>query len=425
MDPATLPDMDPQEAAEMLKLLQSYAESGRTGLGDIPEDLMAMLENVKRAQGQPTADAEDAAESITPEPGFVVKTTDQDGRKIFINMCHSKQVPAPGGWTDGRMPDSVAAALQDLARDAPAGGGASAEALRFPLSCSEVLPDADRGGAPCGTVDCVVHSDVLAAAAAHRPLKAFLIELALGWVGSKHGLRLDPRFKLPKMAYKGAAVRTQRVRAAPRALVTDVTSAADDAPSFPLLPARPKAAAAMAPAAGGGRGRGGGSGGSGSGGAAAAAAPGAGAAPSSDAAPGAGAGPSSSWPHEVACEGRPVTRMVVVLQLPPKKQQQQQHAGGAWEPGDVVAEVWGQQLRVRLAAQPGPCVVALPFAGSPAGADAALAAPARGGGAQRLTVRLPYLPVADWVAALADAAPRAFAELPVAHADYMELDEPL
>jgi PIH1 N-terminal domain len=91
-------------------------------------------------------------------------------------------------------------------RPDPSDGSAS-EALRFPLACGELRAEADKAGAPCVVVDCVLHPDVLAGAAACRPLKAFLIELALDWVGRKHGLQLDPKFRLPKMAYKGAQVR--------------------------------------------------------------------------------------------------------------------------------------------------------------------------------------------------------------------------
>ena len=34
---------------------------------------------------------------------FVVKTTDQDNRKVFINVCGSDKVPMAGGWTDGKV----------------------------------------------------------------------------------------------------------------------------------------------------------------------------------------------------------------------------------------------------------------------------------------------------------------------------------
>ena len=52
-----------------------------------------------------------------------------------------------------------------------------------------------------------------------RPLKVFLVELALGWAGEAHGLQLHGDWKLPKMRYKGsptpqklALVRQQQVR---------------------------------------------------------------------------------------------------------------------------------------------------------------------------------------------------------------------
>ena len=54
--------------------------------------------------------------------------------------------------------------------------------------------------------DCPPHFLLPAQAATFRPLKAFLIELALGWVAHKAEMQLDPKFKLPKMKYKGDQV---------------------------------------------------------------------------------------------------------------------------------------------------------------------------------------------------------------------------
>ena len=34
---------------------------------------------------------------------FVVKTVDEAGRKLFINVCGSAKVPAPGGWKPGQV----------------------------------------------------------------------------------------------------------------------------------------------------------------------------------------------------------------------------------------------------------------------------------------------------------------------------------
>ena len=45
-----------------------------------------------------------------------------------------------------------------------------------------------------------------------RPLKTFLVELAMGLAAEKHGVQLDPAWKLPKMRYKGETVQPQLLR---------------------------------------------------------------------------------------------------------------------------------------------------------------------------------------------------------------------
>lgn len=69
---------------------------------------------------------------------YVIKTSDPDGRKVFINVCHSSAVPAPSSWQDGMAPDKVLQALEDLQANQP---NADAEAMRFALSCSELQHD--------------------------------------------------------------------------------------------------------------------------------------------------------------------------------------------------------------------------------------------------------------------------------------------
>ena len=50
-----------------------------------------------------------------------------------------------------------------------------------------------------------------------RPLKVFLVELALGWAGEAHGLQLHGDWKLPKMRYKGSPHAPEAVPYAPAA----------------------------------------------------------------------------------------------------------------------------------------------------------------------------------------------------------------
>ncbi|KAF6265150.1 pre-RNA processing PIH1/Nop17-domain-containing protein [Scenedesmus sp. NREL 46B-D3] len=332
------------------------------------------------------------------------------------------QVPAPGGWANGSMPDSCLQALENLARDAPA-ADADAEALRFPLSCSELLADTDRSGQPCSTADCIINSDIFRGAQQHRPLKALVVQLALQQVSSKHGLALDPKFKLPKMAYKGDALRQQRVRQDKRQLVTDVTLQRDEAPSFALPPSQKDAAVAAAAAAAAGAkaaasdvGAAASRNGTASSKHAPAAAGSKQSAGSIAAAAGAlgtGSSGGGSWQYSVKCEGKPVSHMAVTVQLP--------HSSDASKPASSIqVAVCGRQLRVTAdaaAAAAGPYHVQLPFAASTAGAEAQLHP-----GSRRLQVHLPYLSAQQWVQQLVEQAPHAFSQLPVAHSAYTELD---
>ncbi|EEH52096.1 uncharacterized protein MICPUCDRAFT_11768, partial [Micromonas pusilla CCMP1545] len=105
----------------------------------------------------------DDREEIRPEPGFVVKTIDDAGRKIFVNL-----------------PPDVETALANL--DDPT----QTQKLRFPLSVSEGRNELDKSGAPCTVYDAVFNDDVVKQAIAFRRLKVFLVELCLQWVSQKY-----------------------------------------------------------------------------------------------------------------------------------------------------------------------------------------------------------------------------------------------
>ena len=364
---------------------------------------------------------------------FVVKTADQDGRKVFVNVCTSDRVAAPGAWAAGALPpEAVDAALEALRGAGGDGGGdgdAAPDALRFPVSVGPLRAEADKQGAPCAAVDVVVADAVVEAAARHRPLKAFLIDLLLDAVGGKAGLELDRRYKLPRMAYKGAggAPGPHRIRAERRALVTEVAAGGggsggggapaggakqqqqkqeqqrekDQRPKQPEQQQQQQGKAATA--------------------AAAAAAP-------------------ESLHHTLEFEGRPVAAVVVTVTLPAGSAGNGPAAAAAATAAEahgtaVRAELraGGRELVVEAAGARAPLSVALPFAAAADGARAELllpAAKAAGGGggegaappAPRLRVRLPYRPLREWAGAAATAAPRAFGALPVAvEGDYVSL----
>eukprot|EP00899_Mesostigma_viride_P024779 jgi/Mesvir1/5486/Mv25094-RA.1 len=97
------------------------------------------------------------------------------------------------------------------------------ESLRFPLSMSDGALDTDKKGETCMVYDVVFNLDVLKIAMVEPRLKRFLVELAVGWLNHKHGIELDPNYKLPKMKYKGDLT-PHRIRVDPKTLISEIPS---------------------------------------------------------------------------------------------------------------------------------------------------------------------------------------------------------
>ncbi|GIL87662.1 hypothetical protein Vretimale_14666 [Volvox reticuliferus] len=325
------------------------------------------------------------------------------------------------------------------------------EALRFPLSCGPPRIETDRKGALCTVVDVVFNSDVVRAAAAARKLKAMLIEVATGWVANKMSVELDPRYKLPKMRYKGEVVASQRIRAEDKKkqLVTELRDV-DEEPSFalrtskaprppppsqqqqqqqgpyPQLQPQSREAAAAGPGpASSVAGKPGTAAGSGSGsgpgaihgvakpegsGAAAAAAHGPGASAAAAAVTGGGA-PM----YKVEYEGRPVQWIQVTVDLPPSPSRAVDQSQQQFLPRDVAVEVCSRTLYVRRPGQP-ELQVPLLFAASAEGASAT------GGQDGQLVIRLPYRSLDEHLADARAQAPLAFGQLNFASKALLELE---
>ena len=372
--------MDPAKAPpEMAALLGALggADLGGGGLGGLGGDAPFAGGTVSRPDGD--------SEEIRPEPAFVFKTHDDTGRKVFINVLGSESIGAPGGWERGRVPEHVEEAL--ARQDAE-----PSESLRFPLSLSDPVNDLDKKGEPCTVFDCALNGDVVKQAMApqNNRLKVFLVELAMGWVASKHDLMLNPKFKLPRMKYKGANVQSHRIRVDPKSVVQEIKDVEDvEAIEFPLVTKPRPATVKNAPKAARGKGPG----------AAAAAAGGPGAAPS----PFRFAG---KLEPAVEYVGRPVTAARVTVRGLPE-------GAGA---GAVAVEALVDRVRVAVEGVPEALEVPLPFAVTGEGAAARLA------GAGTLVVEVPLWPLEDVVREMRKAAPHRFGALDFANSSFLELE---
>jgi len=93
--------------------------------------------------GNPIIDEEGGC-VVQPKEGFVIKTKDQSGQKIFVNMTHHELV-------DPIEEKSIPA--EDAAKY-----GASERGLRIPLSLGTAREDRDKKGDPVQVYDFIFNT---------------------------------------------------------------------------------------------------------------------------------------------------------------------------------------------------------------------------------------------------------------------------
>lgn len=135
---------------------------------------------------------------------FLIKTTDQGGAKVFLNICSSLRVPSPEGWPKIGVPEVVKEYLSHTKSDLRPSDNALAESLLgFPTYISEPKQDVDHSGVPCTVIDVVYSNTVIDCCSIFRPLKIYVCTLSICQAEKHTGTSLERKFKLPKMRSKG------------------------------------------------------------------------------------------------------------------------------------------------------------------------------------------------------------------------------
>ena len=106
--------------------------------GRMPKLLQQMEAKHTDADGNPIIDEEGGA-TIQPNPGFVVKTKDDTGQKVFINVLHHDLVEP--------MQE------QHIAPEEAAKLNSADTGVKIPLSLDEVKEDRDKKGEPSQVYD--------------------------------------------------------------------------------------------------------------------------------------------------------------------------------------------------------------------------------------------------------------------------------
>jgi len=137
------------------------------------DDINALISSLK---------SNDASDSIPwklvkPNPGFVVKTRSESGEKIFINICHTEEVPAPVDVSDAEL-------IKILESDEPS-------SYRLPMSIGDLHQEPDKSGNTCSVYDIAINSTFFRKVETNQLFRSFLLTVALEGVDDKYKKQID------------------------------------------------------------------------------------------------------------------------------------------------------------------------------------------------------------------------------------------
>ena len=157
-----------------------------------PAELQNTLNQLKGGKDQ--VDSEGGI-TITPDEYCCIKTTDETGQKIFLNLCSSDKVDPPAEQHILEMNNQ--------------------QGVRIPLSLSEKYEDFDVHGNICQVYDAIFNPGVLKKTEIEPMVLNFLVSILAGRIKErfKKNINTDKFVRLKNLKYKGKSVRSQRIRA--------------------------------------------------------------------------------------------------------------------------------------------------------------------------------------------------------------------
>ncbi|XP_053824358.1 PIH1 domain-containing protein 1 isoform X1 [Vidua chalybeata] len=182
---------------------------------------------LRRLLLQVTPDREEAprpgpTRAVTPQPGLCVKTR-AGGDKVFVNVCHSPEVPPP--------PPVSPPGLQRLLREPPGPDGG----FRIPMSLGEPHAELDRGGRGCTAYDVVVNSGFFRTLQADPLYLEFFLTVAMEGLSEKYGVELElTGWRVLRNRKFLGSISAQNIRARPRPHIQELPGPPDP-PQFVVV----------------------------------------------------------------------------------------------------------------------------------------------------------------------------------------------
>ncbi|KAL1464355.1 hypothetical protein WDU94_004009 [Cyamophila willieti] len=151
---------------------------------EIDPDLMPHSNLLLNNEPGPSKSLDDSVpwKSVKPQPGICIKTRKRDGEKVFINLCHTKDMPAPRDVSEAEL-------LKILESDQPG-------SYRIAMSLADAHIEADKGGNPCLVYDVAINSDFFKKVNSSKLFKRFVFTVISEGLENKYKFELDPKADL-------------------------------------------------------------------------------------------------------------------------------------------------------------------------------------------------------------------------------------
>lgn len=114
---------------------------------------------------------------VKPKIGFCVKTKTSIGDKVFLNICHTDEVPPPEDISNEQL-------LEILSSDEPS-------SYRLPISIGDLHMESDKMGQPVSVYDIAVNSTFYNKVETNKLFHSFFMSVVLEGVQDKYNLELD------------------------------------------------------------------------------------------------------------------------------------------------------------------------------------------------------------------------------------------
>ncbi|GAB6018718.1 PIH1 domain-containing protein 1 [Chamberlinius hualienensis] len=188
--------------------MASFLEVDPDAKGHILKNLI--LPDSIGLNGLPTENT-NALQTVHPEPGFCVKLKSDDGKKIFINICKSLDLPPPKDIGE----DELIAILES---DSPSG-------YKIPLSLGDPHHEKDKSGQDCTAYDVIINQEFFGKIADNILFKTFVITVAIEGLETKHGIELPKQdYTVLKNKHYIGTLQTVQIKKSSSSLVSEFTS---------------------------------------------------------------------------------------------------------------------------------------------------------------------------------------------------------